>query len=223
MKIVLFGATGMIGQGVLRECLAAPDVEAVLAVGRKPAGVTHPKLRNLVAKDLFDLSPHAAALSGFDACFFCLGVSSAGMSEGDYRRVTRDLTLAVAGVLLRQSPGVTFVYVSGAGTDATERGRAMWARVKGETENALRRAGFARVYLFRPGFIQPLHGIRSRTRLYRAAYAVLSPLFPLLNALFPDQLTTTERIGRAMLAVARRGPPEPVVEAKAINALARDG
>jgi uncharacterized protein YbjT (DUF2867 family) len=223
MKVIIFGATGMIGQGVLRECLTAPDVEAVLAVGRGPSGVTHPKITDLVVKDLFDVAPHAAALTGYDACFFCLGVSSAGMIEAAYRRVTRDLTLAVAGVLVKLNPGLTFVYVSGAGTDATERGRSMWARVKGETENALRRAGFAHVYLFRPGFIQPLYGIRSRTPLYRTVYAVAAPLFPLLNRIFPDQLTTTERLGRAMLAAVRRPPIEPVVEAKGINALAREG
>ncbi len=223
MKVILFGATGMVGQGVLRECLAAPDVERVLSVGRSPAGVTHPKLGEIVTKDLFGLSSHAPALSGFDACFFCLGVSSAGMAEPDYRRVTRDLTVAVAGVLVKESPGLTFVYVSGAGTDSTERGRSMWARVKGETENALQRVGFAHVYLFRPGFIQPLRGIRSRTPLYRAIYAVGAPLFPVLNALFPDQITTTERVGRAMLAVARHGAPAAVVDAKGINALAREG
>ena len=223
MRVVLLGATGMIGQGVLRECLGAPDVEAVLAIGRRPTGGAHPKLTDLVVPDLLDLAPHAAALAGFDACFFCLGVSSAGMREADYRRVTRDLTLAVAEALVRRSPRMTFVYVSGAGTDATEQGRAMWARVKGETENALRRVGFARVYLFRPGFIQPLHGIRSRTPLYRIVYALAAPLFPVLNALFPGQLTTTERLGRAMLAVARHGAPDPVVEVRAINALARVG
>lgn len=219
MKILLFGATGMVGQGVLRECLLDPDVESVLAVGRRASGASYAKLRELVAPNLHDLSPHAAELTGFDACFFCLGASSAGMSEADYRRVTKDLTLAVAGVLARLSPRM-FVYVSGAGTDSTEHGRSMWARVKGETENALLRLPFAAAYMFRPGYIQPVHGITSKTSLYRAMYAVVSPLFPMLNRLFPNQVTTTERVGRAMLAVAKRGAPKKVLETCDLNALA---
>jgi uncharacterized protein YbjT (DUF2867 family) len=223
MKVVLLGATGMIGRGVLRECLSDPGVEEVLALGRGPSGASHPKLRDLVAPDLLDLAPHAAALTGYDACFFCLGVTSAGMGEADYRRVTRDLTVAVAGLLARLNPAMVFTYDSGAGTDATERGRAMWARVKGETENALLRLPFRRAYMFRPGLIQPLHGIRSRTPSYRLVYAVLAPIFPLLHRLFPDHLTTTERLGRAMLAAARRGAPVQVLEVRDITALARGG
>ncbi len=221
MRVILLGATGMIGQGVLRECLRDAEVTEVLAVGRRSSGIGHPRLRDLLAPDLYDLGAHAAELAGFDACFFCLGVSSAGRKEADYRRVTRDLTLAVAGVLSHLTPGMTFIYVSGAGTDSTERGRSMWARVKGETENALLRLPFARAYMFRPGLIQPLHGIRSRTRSYRMVYALLAPLFPLLDRLAPDQLTTTERLGRAMLAAARHGAPRPILETRDINALAR--
>jgi uncharacterized protein YbjT (DUF2867 family) len=142
------------------------------------------------------------------------------MNESEYRRVTKDLTLAVARLLARLNPGMTFVYVSGAGTDSTERGRVMWARVKGETENALLRLPFASAYMFRPGFIQPLHGVRSRTRLYRALYAVLSPLFPVFNAVLPSHVTTTERIGRAMLAAARSGAPKRVLETRDLNELA---
>jgi uncharacterized protein YbjT (DUF2867 family) len=223
MRVILLGATGMIGQGVLRECLSDPGVEEVLALGRGPSRVSHPKLRDLVAPDLLDLAPHAAALGGHDACFFCLGVTSAGMSEADYRRVTRDLTVAVAALLARLNPAMVFTYVSGAGTDATERGRAMWARVKGETENALLRLPFRRAYMFRPGLIEPLHGIRSRTPSYRIIYAVLAPIFPLLHRLFPGHLTTTERLGRAMLAAARQGAPRQVLEVRDINALARGG
>jgi uncharacterized protein YbjT (DUF2867 family) len=221
MRVVLFGATGMIGQGVLRECLRAPDVEEVLAVGRSATGTRDPKLREIVRADPSDLSGLEGDLAGCDACFFCLGVSSAGMSEASYRRVTYDLTLAVARKLAAVSPRMTFVYVSGAGTDGTERGRSMWARVKGATENALLALPFKAAYMFRPGFIQPLHGIRSRTPLYRVLYAVLSPLFPVWNALLPDQVTTTERLGRAMLAVARRGAPRAVLETADLNALAR--
>ena len=220
MKVLLFGATGMVGQGVLRECLLDPDVELVVTVSRRAGSARHEKLRQLVVPDLYDLSGHASELSGFDACFFCLGVSSAGMGEAEYRRVTKDLTLAVAGLLVRLNPTMTFVYVSGAGTDSTERGRPMWARVKGETENALLRLPFAAAFMFRPGYIQPLHGISSRTRLYRAAYAVASPLFPLLDRLVPDHVTTTERVGRAMLVVARRGAPEKVLETRDLNTLA---
>ncbi len=220
MKVILFGATGMVGQGVLRECLLAPDVERVLAVGRKPTGQRHDKLREIVTGDLFELGPHGAELNGFDACFFCLGPSSAGMSESAYRRVTKDLTLSVAELLARLDPGMTFVYVSGAGTDSTERGRSMWARVKGETENALLRLPFKAAYMFRPAYIQPVHGITSRTRWYRVAYAVVGPLYPVWKAIFPRWVTTTERIGRAMLAAARRGAPKPVLETPDINALA---
>jgi uncharacterized protein YbjT (DUF2867 family) len=161
----------------------------------------------------------ASQLAGYDACFFCLGVSAAGMSEAAYARVTYDLTLAVAETLARLNPGMTFVYVSGMGTDASEHGRVMWARVKGRTENALLRLPFRGAYMFRPGFIQPLHGIRSKTRLYRAVYAVTTPLFPLLKMLGPGAITTTEQVGRAMIAVARDGYPKRVLEQRDINAL----
>ena len=219
MNVLLFGASGMVGQGVLRECLLAPDVARVVTVGRSATGQSHPKLREIVATDLYDLAPLESELVGFDACFFCLGVSSAGMSEARYTRVTYDLTLAVATTLARLNPGMTFVYVTGAGTDATERGRTMWARVKGRTENALLRLPL-KTFLFRPGMIQPLHGIRSKTWLYRAGYAVLAPFTPLLKRRFPTAVTTTEQVGRAMLAVARRGHPTPVLETADINALA---
>jgi uncharacterized protein YbjT (DUF2867 family) len=221
MKVMIFGATGMVGQGVLRECLLDEDVEQVLTVGRRPVPQRHARLRQLTPPDLFDLAAVEAELRGHDACFFCLGVSSAGLGEAEYRRLTFDLTLAAARVLARVAPGMTFVYVSGQGTDRTEQGRSMWARVKGATENALLGLPL-RAVMFRPGFIQPLHGITSRTGLYRALYALSSPLYPVLNALFPDSVTTTERLGRAMLAVARRGAPKPVLETRDINALAGD-
>jgi uncharacterized protein YbjT (DUF2867 family) len=219
MKVILFGATGMVGQGVLRECLLAPDVERVLSIVRAPSGAQHEKLRERVHGDFFDWSALEPELRGFDACFFCLGVSSAGMSEQDYTRVTYDLTLAAATVLATANPGMTFIYVSGTGTDSTEKGRSMWARVKGRTENALRALPFKAVYLFRPGFIQPLHGITSKTRMYRALYAVAAPLVPIVRALAPGAVTTTEKVGRAMLAVARRGAPTQIIENSEINAL----
>lgn len=212
MRILLFGATGMVGQGVLRECLRAEDVSEVLVVGRTPLGMAHPKLRELVHRDFFDYAAIEPELQGFDACFFCLGVSAAGMDESRYTRLTHDLTLAAARVLARLDPGMAFVYVSGAGTDASEQGRNMWARVKGRTENALRRLPFRAVYLFRPGFIQALHGERSKTTLSRVAYVLLRPLGPLLRALFPRHIVSTVDIGRAMLSVARHGAPTMVLE-----------
>jgi len=217
MRVILFGATGMIGQGVLRECLLDADVEAVLAVGRSATGQKHDKLREIIHADLFDLSPIEEQLTGYDACFFCLGVSSAGMSEADYRRVTYDLALAVGRTLAKKNPSMTFVFVSGAGTNA--KGRSMWARVKGETENALLELPFKGAYMFRPGGILPMHGIKSRTRLYRVVYAIMGPLYPLWKALFPNALTTSERMGQAMLAVAKRGAPQPILETKDINAV----
>jgi uncharacterized protein YbjT (DUF2867 family) len=212
MKVLLFGATGMVGQGVLRECLLAGDVEAVLAVGRTATGVQDAKLRDLTVANLFDLTRVEGQLSGFDACFFCLGVSSAGMTEEAYTRLTFDLAMSVAETLARLNPAMTFVYVSGAGTDSSERGRSMWARVKGRLENALLRLPFRAAYMFRPGLIVPLHGIKSKTRTYRLIYAMSMPLLPLLLRAFPNQVLTTEEIGLTMLIVARQGSPNPILE-----------
>ncbi|MGD0227095.1 MAG: NAD-dependent epimerase/dehydratase family protein [Terriglobia bacterium] len=219
MNVLLFGASGMVGQGVLRECLLDPEVISVLSIARSSTGQQHPKLREIVHKDLVDFSSIESELSGLDACFFCLGVSSAGMSEENYRRVTYDITLAAAETLVKLNPEMTFVFVSGAGTDSSERGRIMWARVKGQTENALLRLPFKAAYMFRPGVIVPLHGIKSRTALYRIPYAVLGPLLPLLRALMPKYVTTTEKLGRAMLIAAKRGAPKAVLETSDINKL----
>jgi hypothetical protein len=205
----------MIGQGVLRECLLAPDVERVTTVVRRPTGRKHDKLREIVQADV--TKPIEPDSAHFDACFFCLGVSAVGMTEEQYTRVTYDLTMAVATALLRTSPNMTFIYVSGAGTDSTERGRFMWARVKGRTENALLRLPFRAAYMFRPGAIIPLHGIRSATAWYNAAYAVLRPLYPILKRVTPNMVTTTEELGRAMLAVTRGGYPSRVLEMKDIQ------
>jgi uncharacterized protein YbjT (DUF2867 family) len=218
MKVVLFGATGMVGQGVLRECLLAADVESVLVIGRTPTGREHPKLHEIVHKDLYDLAALESQLTGFDACFFCLGVSSAGMSEEAYRHITYDLTLGAGGVLAKASPGLTFIYVSGASTDSTEQGRSMWARVKGKTENDLIAMPGLDAYAFRPGVIQPLHGARSKTRWYRIAYIVVAPLLSGARRLFPRQVTTTEQIGLAMLRVARKGWTSRVLESPDIVA-----
>ena len=201
LKIVIFGATGMIGQGVLRESLLSSAVDEVLTVGRAPVAATDPKLHQVTHADLLDLGPIEVDLTGADACFFCLGVSAAGMSETDYTRITYDYTLSVATTLARLNPGMTFIYVSGAGTDSTERGRSMWARVKGRTENAILALPLD-AYMFRPGYIQPRHGATSRTRLYRAVYALGRPLYPVLKRLMPGSVSTTEHIGRAMVAIA---------------------
>jgi uncharacterized protein YbjT (DUF2867 family) len=216
MNVILFGATGMVGQGVLRECLLAPDIERILSIVRSPSGQQHAKLREIVLNDFFDLSPIEPELSGYDACFFTLGVSSAGMPEAQYHHLTYDLTMTAAQSLARLNPNMTFIYVSGASTDSTESGRTMWARVKGKTENALLRLPFKAAYMFRPGFIQPLHGAVSKTKAYRIIYAVTTPIFPLLKMLFPKHVATTENIGRAMLNVARHGFHKKILEASDI-------
>jgi uncharacterized protein YbjT (DUF2867 family) len=217
MRVLVFGASGMVGQGVLRECLLDPDVESVVALSRSTIGRQHRKLREILHSDFLDFSAIESQLSGFDACFFCLGVSSAGMSEEDYQRITYGFTLAAARVLARLNPSMTFIYVSGTGTDSSERGRSMWARVKGKTENELLRLPFHAAYMFRPGVIVPLHGIQSRTKLYRVFYVVLGPLLPALRGRFPKYVTTTEQIGRAMLKVAKLGWPKRVLETSDIN------
>jgi uncharacterized protein YbjT (DUF2867 family) len=219
MRVILFGASGMVGQGVLRECLLDPEVTSVLSIVRSSTGQHHAKLREIVHKDFFDFSSIESELSGLDACFFCLGVSSAGMSEEKYRRVTYDIALAAAQTLAKLNPNMTMVFISGAGTDSSEHGRAMWARVKGQTENALLRLPFKAAYMFRPGVIVPMHGIKSRTLLYRIPYLVLAPILPLLGRLFPKYVTTTEKLGRAMLTTAKRGAPKKVLESADINGL----
>ena len=218
MKVLVFGASGMIGQGVLRECLLAGDVARVTVIGRTGTGVVHAKLREIVSPDIV-LSTDKAADDAYDACFYCLGVSANGMTEVDHTRTTFDLALSIAAILSRTNPQMTFSYVSGAGTDSTERGRVMWARVKGRTENALRALPFRAVYLFRPGIIQPLHGATSKTRSYRIMYMVLTPMFPLINALFGRYILTTESIALAMLNAVRRGAPRAVLEVADIKSL----
>jgi uncharacterized protein YbjT (DUF2867 family) len=217
MKVLLFGATGMVGQGVLRECLQDPGVELVTAVGRSATGVQNPKLIEIQHADLANYSGIEDRLRGFDACFFTLGVSSAGMKEADYDRVTYGFTLAAAETLSRLNPGMAFIYVSGAGTDSTEHGRTMWARVKGRTENALLRLPL-NAYMFRPGVIQPLDGIRSKTASYRVLYALTKPLLPLLRWAMLNQILTTREIGQAMLNLARRGYPKRILEVRDIRA-----
>jgi len=219
MKVILFGASGMVGQGVLRECLLDPDVDRVLSIVRALTGQSHPKLRELVHKDFFDFSAIEGDLTGYDACFFCLGVSSAGMKEADYRHVTYGITMAAARVLARLNPAMSFIYVSGLGTDSSERGRTMWARVKGKTENDLLRLSFKAAYMFRPGGIVPLHGVKSKTRIYQTFLTIFGSLMPLLYRWFPQYVTTTEQVGRAMLKVAKLGAPKATLETADINKL----
>jgi uncharacterized protein YbjT (DUF2867 family) len=202
----------MIGQAVLRECLLDPGVGRVVTVSRRPTSQSNSKVTEIIRPDLATLAPIENQLTGFDACFFCLGVSALGMTEEQYTRVNYDLTISVARTLLRTSPNVTFIYVSGAGTDGSERGRTMWARVKGRTENTLLSLPFKAAYMFRPGAVIPLHGIRSSTRWYNVIYAVTKPIYPLLRRLAPTMVTTTEELARAMLAVARNGYSTHVLE-----------
>jgi uncharacterized protein YbjT (DUF2867 family) len=219
VKVLLFGATGMVGQGVLRECLAAPDVELVQAIGRTPTGRQHPKLREVVHADMSHYENVEEELKGFDACFFCLGVSSTKMSERKYTHVTHDLTLAAAETLARLNPQMAFIYLSGAGADQTGQSKTMWERVRGGTEKALLALPFKAVYIFRPGMIQPLGGIKSKTPAYRVFYSLMKPLLPLLRKLFPKEIVSTAQMGQAMLKVVRQLPPRRVLERGDIAAL----
>ncbi len=219
MKVILFGATGMVGQGVLRECLVDPGVTSVLVVGRGPTGQQNAKLREIVHDNFTDFSRIESELTGYDACFFCLGVSSVGMDEARYRHLTYDITLAAATALSRLNPGMVFTYVTGSGTDSTGQGKQMWARVKGKTENDLLKLPFKAAYMFRPAGIQPLHGVRSKTGWVNAIYVVTAPLLSYLVRTAPKYMTTSEQLGRAMIKVARDGYPKHLLESEDINAI----
>jgi uncharacterized protein YbjT (DUF2867 family) len=223
IRAIITGATGMVGKGVLLECLQNPAVANVLVLNRRPLEMQHPKLKEVIHPDFYDLSAVEADLRGYNACYFCLGTSAFRMKEEDYRRVTFDLTLHVANTLLRLNPGLTFCYVSGQGTDGTGQGCTMWARVKGQTENALLALPFGGAYMFRPGFIQPMDGIRSSTPLYNTIYKVVGPLFPILKAVFPKGVTTTRAVGKAMIAAVQHGSSKRVLETADINQLAGPG
>ena len=219
MKVILFGATGMVGQGVLRECLIDPGVTSVLSVGRSPTGQQHAKLREIVHGDFTDFSAIESELSGYDACFFCLGVSSLGMDAERYRHLTYDITMAAATTLVKLNPQMVFTYVTGRSTDSTEQGSQMWARVKGKTENDLLKLPFRAAYMFRPAGIQPLHGVRSKTGWVNAIYVMTAPLLSWLTRVAPGHMTTSEKLGRAMINVARDGYPKAVLESEDINAI----
>ncbi|MFD2785506.1 Rossmann-fold NAD(P)-binding domain-containing protein [Hymenobacter rubripertinctus] len=219
LRVIVTGATGMVGEGVLHEALLSPEVAQVLSISRRPSGHTHPKLREILHENFLDLAPIADQLTGYDACFFCLGVSSVGLKEPAYRRLTYALTLHFARTLLaRNGPELTFCYVSGAGTDGTGRGRQMWARVKGETENALLGLGFRAAYMFRPGFLRPTPGLRHALGYYR----YLGWLYPVLRRVAPRYVSTLSEIGRAMLRVAERGYAKPVLEVPDMVAAAKE-
>jgi uncharacterized protein YbjT (DUF2867 family) len=217
IKAIVTGATGMVGEGVLLECLSHPDVEQVLVINRKPGGVSHPKLREIIHGDFFDLAPIERQLTGFNACFFCLGVSSVGMSEDDYVRITHDLTLNMAQVLARANPQMTFCYVTGAGTDSSEQGRIAWARVKGATENALMRL-FKQAYMFRPAFMRATPGQKN----VKSYYKFFAWLYPVGRALYPAGFCTLREVGLAMIRAASTGYPKQILEVKDIVALAND-
>ncbi|HSF89980.1 MAG TPA: hypothetical protein VLA46_11215 [Saprospiraceae bacterium] len=216
LKVIITGSTGMVGKGVLLECIDSADVEKILVINRSPVGITHPKLKEIIHKDFFDWTAIREQLSGYNACFFCMGVSSVGMNEADYRRMTYDLTLGFAKELRALNDSMTFCYVSGAGTDSSEQGRMMWARVKGKTENDLLALGFKDAYMFRPGFIQPMRGIKSKTALYQGIYNIISPFYGLLRRM-PKYVTTTVVIGKAMIRVAMEGYDKKVLESIDIN------
>jgi uncharacterized protein YbjT (DUF2867 family) len=220
VRVVIFGATGMVGAGALLECLDDPRVESVLVVGRRGTGVRHPKVTEVLHADFFDYDQLRRHFATCDACFFCLGVSSAGMDEAAYHRLTYDLTLAAARAMAQANPRMIFCYVSGEGTDSTERGPRMWARVKGKTENALLGLPFGAAYMLRPAYIQPLRGVRSRTPLYQAFYSVLGFLYPVTRRLAPRYVTTTVSLGRALIRLADEGYPNRIVLTSDINRLA---
>lgn len=221
LKVLLTGATGMIGRGVLLECLKCEDVESILSIGRNPSGEKHPKLKEMILNNSKEFKNHADELKEYNACFFCLGVSSAGISEAEYHRITYTMTKEFAGVIGSVNRGLCFIYISATGADSSEKGKIAWARVKGKTENMLLGMGFDSVYMLRPGFIEPLDGITSRTALYRWLYILLAPFTPLLKKLMGEKITDTRRIGQAMIHLARRGYKKTYLENIDINDAAK--
>ncbi len=215
-KVIITGATGMVGKGVLLECLDHDSIENVLVIGRTPIGMEHPKLKELIHKDFTDFSGIDSRITGYDGCFFCLGVSSSGMKEDAYKRISYDFTLSLAKVLVNINPEMTFNYVSGEGTDSTEKGRSMWARVKGKTENDLLNLGFKQAYMFRPAAIIPLRGIKSRTKSYQFMYSYFMWLIKLIKLIAPNLVVTTTQIGLAMINSVTKGYDKEVLHPKDI-------
>lgn len=216
INVLITGSTGMVGEGVLLECLEHPDVASVGVINRRPGGITHPKLKEIIHADFFDLSPIASQLSGYNACFFCLGISSVGVSKEEYRHITYDLTLGFAQTLAASNPDLAFCYVTGAGTDSTEKGRSAWARVKGETENALMRL-FKRAYMFRPGFMKATPGQKNVKGYYR----FIAWMYPLGRVLFPAGFCTLQEVGRAMINISLKGYSKQIITVKDIVELSK--
>lgn len=212
IKAIITGSTGMVGEGVLHECLQHPDIESVLVINRKPCGVKHKKIKEIIYKDFFDLTIIENQLAGYNACYFCAGVSSVGKKEEEYKRLTYDLTLNFANTLLKLNPDMTFCYVSGVGTDSTEKGKSMWARVKGKTENDLLKLSFKAAYMFRPGYIQPTKGLKNAYK----AYKIFTPFYTVWRTLFPKYVTTLKEIGLAMINVTLYGPDKKILECRDI-------
>jgi uncharacterized protein YbjT (DUF2867 family) len=221
LNIIITGSTGMIGKGVLLECLESDDIESILIINRRSLDFTHPKIKEIVHKDFLDLSSIEKKLKGYQACFFCLGVSAVGMSEAEYSRITFGITLKFAETVLKMNPEITFNYISGQGTDSSENGKMMWARVKGKTENALLALPFERAYMFRPGLIQPMKGIRSSSKMYNLMYVIFKPFYPLLKAVSPNYVTSTVQVGKAMVRSVTEGPEKNILNIRDINHLAR--
>jgi uncharacterized protein YbjT (DUF2867 family) len=220
-KVIVTGATGMVGKGVLLECLDHTSISEVLVIGRNPLNIIHPKLKELIHKDFTNFSNVQNQLTGYDACFFCLGISAAGLNEDQYTLITYNYTMALATTLFEINPEITFNYVSGQGTDSTEKGRMMWARVKGKTENDLLRLGFKQTFMFRPGMIIPLRGIKSRTKSYQFIYDYFMWLVKITKAISPDSVVTTTQIGLAMINSMLKGYPEKVLKPKDIIILSK--
>lgn len=216
LKVIITGVTGMVGEGVLHECIHHPAVESILIVGRRTAGVTHPKVKELLVKDFFSLDEIKPGLQGYNACFFCLGVSAVGMKEADYEKMTYQLTMHFATLLSSINPGMSFSYISGSGTDSSEKGRQMWARVKGKTENHLAALPFKAVYLFRPGYMQPTVGLKNTLKYYR----YIGWMYPGLRFLFPGFVTTLKELGLAMIEASSAGYDKKIIEVKDIVKLA---
>ncbi len=218
IRAIITGTTGMVGEGVLHECLLDPAVEAVLIINRKPLGISHPKLKEIIHGDFYNLSPIEGQLKGYNACYFCLGITSIGMNEADYTKITHTLTMHFGDILSRLNPGMTFCYVSGASTDSTEKGKSMWARVKGKTENDLMKLPFRNVYAFRPGFMKPTKGLSNAKSFYK----YINWMYPIGRALFPGGFCTLKELGLAMIHVTNRGYNTNIIEGKDIIALAKE-
>lgn len=217
IQLILTGATGMVGEAVLHECLQQEDVENILVINRRPCGVEHPKLKEIIHTDFLDLSPIKNQLAGYNACFFCLGVSSIGKKENEFHRLTYTLTMHMAEILVKQNSNMVFCYISGVGTDSSEKGRIMWARVKGKTENDLMKLPFQKTYAFRPGFLQPTKGLKNKLKLY----TYFGWLYPVIRTFFPKYSCTLKELGLAMIHAVTKGYPKNVLEVKDIVALAR--